>query len=359
MKRIAVGSYYVSPRSKHKQDTIDHIIDTIQVLRAKYCNDINFIIGGDFNRLSVSDILDSFGALKQIISIPTRQKATLEILLTDLHTLYHPPTTIPPLQVDEDMVGKDGDHEIVILAPISNKQYKINRHKKTISSRQLPESQIINFEKAIISINWEEVYQNKNINEKVEAFHYILRSNLDIFFPEKVTKMTNLDREWMSPELKQIHRAKQREFFRHRKSPKYKELNKNFKKLERKTLKTFYSKFVSELKMTDPGKWYKMAKQIGAVDKISGGEIQVQSLANMNNAQCAQKVAEHFASISQEYRPVDINQLPCYLPAQLPPILDELEVFTCLSRLRKTRSTLPIDIPDRLRQECAPHIAAP
>ena len=129
--------------------------------------------------------------------------------------------------------------------------------------------------------------------------------------------------------------------------------------MKRKTLKTFYSKFVSELKMTDPGKWYKMAKQIGAVDKISGGDIQVQSLANMNNAQCAQKVAEHFASISQEYRPVDINQLPCYLPAQLPPILDELEVFTCLSRLRKTRSTLPIDIPDRLRQECAPHIAAP
>ena len=97
VKRIAVGSYYVSPRSKHKQDTLDHIIDTIQVLRAKFNNDINFIIGGDFNRLNVSDILDSYGALKQIISIPTRKTATLEILLTDLHTMYHPPTTIPPL----------------------------------------------------------------------------------------------------------------------------------------------------------------------------------------------------------------------------------------------------------------------
>ena len=126
-----------------------------------------------------------------------------------------------------------------------------------------------------------------------------------------------------------------------------------------KTLKNFYSKFVIDLKMTDPGKWYKMAKQIGAMDKISGGDIQVQSLANFDNAQSAQKVAEHFASISQEYNPVDINQLPCYLPAQLPPTVEDYEVFTYLNRLRKTRSTLPIDIPDKLRQECAPHLAAP
>ena len=121
------------------------------MLRAKYCNDFNFIIGGDFNRLDISDILDSYGALKQIISVPTRKAATLEILLTDLHTLYHPHTTIPLMQVDTDKVGKDGDHEIVILAPTSNKQYKIRRQKKIIASRPLPESQIINFEKAIIS----------------------------------------------------------------------------------------------------------------------------------------------------------------------------------------------------------------
>ena len=173
VKRIAVGSYYVSPRSKYKQDTIDHIIDTIKVLRAKFSNDVNFIIGGDFNRLNIGDILDSYGALKQVISVPTRNTATLEIILTDLHTMYHPPTTILPLQVDSEKVGKDGDHEIVILAPKSNAQYMIKRQKKAIVTRPLPESKILNFEKAIMSTNCEEIFKNRNINEQVEAFHQI------------------------------------------------------------------------------------------------------------------------------------------------------------------------------------------
>ena len=124
-------------------------------------------------------------------------------------------------------------------------------------------------------------------------------------------------------------------------------------------MKDFYSNFVTDLKLSDPGRWYSMAKKIGAVDKMTGGDIQVQSLANLNNAQCAQKIAEHFATISQEYSPVDLNQLPCYLPAQPPPKISEFDVYTRLKKMKKTKSTLPIDIPEKLRRECSPHLAAP
>ena len=157
VRRIAIGSYYVSPRSKHKQETIDYIIETIHIIRAKYDN-ISFWIGGDFNRLDITEILDSYGALKQIISIPTRKTATLEIVLTDLHTMYHPATTIPPLQVDQDKLGKDGDHEIVVLAPKNNKQFKIERKKRTISTRPLPQSQIEKFERTFMDIDWDQVF---------------------------------------------------------------------------------------------------------------------------------------------------------------------------------------------------------
>ena len=245
------------------------------------------------------------------------------------------------------------------MAPKSNAQYMIKRQKKSIVTRPLPESKIIHFEKAIMSTNWEEIFKNRNINEQVEAFHQILRSNLDEIFPEKVTQMSNLDREWMTPELKQILRAKQREFFKHRKSEKYRRLRTKLKKLKRKTLKELYSKFVSDLKITDPGKWFKMAKRIGAVDRMSGGDIQVQALADLNNVQCVQKVAEHFAAVSQEYLPVNLSQLPCYLPALAPPNIEEYEVYERLIRLKKTKSTLPIDIPDKLRQVVALHLAAP
>ena len=49
VKRIAVGSIYVSPRLKHKVETIDHIVETIHFISAQYDNEINFLTGGDFN----------------------------------------------------------------------------------------------------------------------------------------------------------------------------------------------------------------------------------------------------------------------------------------------------------------------
>ena len=128
VKIIAVGSYYVSPKSRHKDEIIEHIISTIHQVRAKYDNDVHFLVGGDFNRLEITDILDSYGALKQIISVPTRKTALLEIILTDLHTLFHPPTTLPPLQVDTGKLGANGDHNVVVLAPICNPDYKLERN---------------------------------------------------------------------------------------------------------------------------------------------------------------------------------------------------------------------------------------
>ena len=98
VKRIAIGSVYISPRSKTKNEVIEQIIETIHLLRAKYDNDISLLIGGDFNRVDISEILNCYEGLKQLLTIPTRKSATLEVLLTDLHTMYHPPTTLPPLQ---------------------------------------------------------------------------------------------------------------------------------------------------------------------------------------------------------------------------------------------------------------------
>ena len=62
-----------------------------------------------------------------------------------------------------------------------------------------------------------------------------------------------------------------------------------------------------------------MAKQIGAISGNEIGEIRVESIADLPNKQCAQKIAEHYAAISNEYAPIDSTQLPSYLPAPPPP----------------------------------------
>ena len=51
--------------------------------------------------------------------------------------------------------------------------------------------------------------------------------------------------------------------------------------------------------------WYAMAKRIGATDQMNAGEIVVESLAGMNNSLAAQKIAAHFAHISNQYEPIN------------------------------------------------------
>ena len=47
-----------------------------------------------------------------------------------------------------------------------------------------------------------------------------------------------------------------------------------------------------------------MTKKIGAVDQMSRGDIVVESLSGLTNAECAENIANHFAKISNEYLPM-------------------------------------------------------
>ena len=75
LKRICVGSVYIPPRSKYKQDTIDQIIHNIHLTRAKYDNEVAFTVAGDFNRTDYTDIIKSCGALHQCVKVGTRQSS--------------------------------------------------------------------------------------------------------------------------------------------------------------------------------------------------------------------------------------------------------------------------------------------
>ena len=83
IKRVCICSVYIAPRSVMKSETMSHIIQTIHYIRSKYDNEVHFVIGGDVNKLDYSDVIDSYGALKQCVTVGTRKEATLEIILSD------------------------------------------------------------------------------------------------------------------------------------------------------------------------------------------------------------------------------------------------------------------------------------
>jgi hypothetical protein len=60
-------------------------------------------------------------------------------------------------------------------------------------------------------------------------FHKTLILLLDKYFPEKTITISNLDKKWITPELKSLSRKIKKEFFRNRKSSKWRRLKKEFK----------------------------------------------------------------------------------------------------------------------------------
>ena len=177
------------------------------------------------------------------------------------------------------------------MASLMNDCFRVERAKKVITTRPLPPKNIHDFGKEITLHEWPEVFNSEMIDDKVSNFHQTIRGLLDRHFPEKKVKISCLDKKWMNPVLKSMHRKVQREFFKHRKSSKWKRLKRKFKQMRRKSIKSFYSNFLTELKKTEPGKWYQMAKKLGAVDQMNDGEIKVDCLEGLSKSEGSERLA--------------------------------------------------------------------
>ena len=199
----------------------------------------------------------------------------------------------------------------------------------------------------------------QNIDTKVKNFHHTIRTKLDEYLPEKTIMVSCLDKKWMNPQLKNLLRKIKREFFKKRKSKKWKKLKKKFKKLKKKTVQNFYLNFVTDLKAKNPAKWYSMAKRLGAEQNHSGGDLEVECLQGLDDQQSAEEIALFFSRISQEYAPLDMNKLPAYLPAGPPQQIDVHDVADRIFKLKSRKSTLPIDLPSKIRKNVAYELAIP
>ena len=79
----------------------------------------------------------------------------------------------------------------------------------------------------------------------------------------------------------------------------------------------------------------------------------------LNPDEQVQRVANSMAKVSCEYQPVNNSRLPAYLPSENPPQTDEYKVWSQIQKQKKTKTTLELDIPDRLRKEAAIFLAKP
>ena len=133
----------------------------------------------------------------------------------------------------------------------------------------------------------------------------------------------------------------------------------------------YLEKAIRFLKEHGPGKAYrclkKMAGQPG--DYLDEGTFTLLSHTedNLSPEESIEKIAQHFAKISQEFQPLNYHSLPVDVKSQLEkpvhekdlPVIEDHDVYRKILKQKKPRSCVPGDLPRRVVQEFAPELAAP
>ena len=87
---------------------------------------------------------------------------------------------------------------------------------------------------------------------------------------------------------------------------------------------------------------------------------------NLSNLECAENIANFFSRVSQEYQPLNVNNLPPNIQEYLgnpvlntAPELSNFDVFEKLVKAKKPKSSVPGDLPRKLTQQFPFELAIP
>ena len=312
IKQILVCAFYSPPNSKKNNKLLDHIISTFHHLLTKY-PEAGIVIGGDKNKLNISPLINAIPKLRQIVTKFTYKQKILDIILTNLHQFYCVPVIVPPVLPDRAGHGVPSDHDVPVAHPKAVPEAHVNEYK-TVTSRPLPESGIREFGQWICDEKWVDLKYDQTPTEQAQLLQEILSEKVEKFFPKKIFRVSRKDKPYITKELKQLDRAKKRIYKKHGKSIKYLELKARFDAKLIKAAEEYLTKNSKLLKTSNPSKAYATLKKMGA----QPGEFEDEGSFTLSEhldldlsvKESVNRIAQHFAAISQEYPPLNPSTLP-------------------------------------------------
>ena len=167
-------------------------------------------LGGDKNSLNLAPILQGLPKCRQIVTRNTHDNKCIDVLITNLHSLYQVPEVVAAIQPDNPRQAKPSDHLVPVAYPINGESGSVTREYHVKKVRPLPESGIRMFGQWLASEEWGEMANQSSPDEKVKHFNTLMQSKMDTFFPEKSVKMSSQDLPFINWKLKKMKRKLQR-----------------------------------------------------------------------------------------------------------------------------------------------------
>ena len=338
--------YFPQPDNEMEAELIDHLLSSMDQMLTRHPL-AAFILLGDFNRLNVAALLND-SHFHQVVEGPTRGENTLDKIITNISTHYEKPEITSPIG--------NSDHNTILWYPVSRvkKENKI-RHRLV---RPMPDSAIRAFGTWISSHDWSEVTECRDVDDQCNQFYETLHAAIQRYFPLKKTKLHPSDKPWMSGEIKALIHDRQAAFHRGDKEA-WKRLKESVIDSIKKAKKAHYPNRIKKHKKQNPSKWYREIRNITG-GKTQPIKISVPGTDPDDHRQVANRINDHFISVSSDLQKLDLQHLPSYLPAPSAcPTVYPWQVHSALSKIRESTSGGPDGISARIIRLFSVELATP
>ena len=348
---IICGIYYPGSGSKYappQEDFVIYLTESVQKFMNRYANPL-FMLMGDFNDLNIDEICE-ICRFQQVVKVPTRNEAILDLILTNTNNVYYEdPISLPKIG--------DGDHFPVLYSP---KLYeKPNIQKKTIKTRMYKKSAMQQFGNWITHFNWCDQFQMSDVNEKEAYCYETIWQNIEKYFPLVKVNTSSNDKEWITSELKDLFARRQRAHMEGNN-----ELRDCLAKKIRIKVKEakirYNAKKVNLFSKSNSRDWYRHVNNI-----IRNGEkntinlVNIPELAYKSPEETSKIINNNFADICKKYPPLEkgfsVTKNPSDSDVKL---ISEHETYKLINRFAK-KSLGGRDFPRQIVHEFAPELATP
>ena len=270
---------------------------------------------------------------------------------------------------DRPSQGKKSDHAVPVIYPLNNHTIRENTEYKKKTTRPLPDSGVRRFGQLMLAQDWEEVRSEDSPSEQDEALQAVLARMLEDALPLKTVRLRYTDKPYITKEIKTIDRRRRREYDKNLKSQKYLNLTNIYRRKFNIEAQKYLNKNVRALIESEPGRAYSILKRLGSrPGETDSGcfELPEHISLRLTAAESADRIAQKFSEISQEYPALDISTLPTRVYQNIvksksvqKPIITQKMVEQKIRLAKNTRGGVPGDLPIKLAKEFGPELAVP
>lgn len=337
---LVYACVYHPPSLCSDEITLDHIITTVTKINKKH-KQVKFVIGGDFNKLPLLQLETLFN-MHNIVNFPTRDLSYLDKIFTDIkeYTTDHCEKMAPLDQSDHCGIIVHG------CTPNTSEYRSITKRMVTPAAR-------VQIQIDLASQSWESVYEEKDIDLKVEIFHDTVEKVYNKHCPAKSMRIRENQPCWNTPLIMKIRRAKNRAYKKGNKAWKY--LANLLRTVIRKRKRTFTNTEVNTALSNSKLWWQNIRKLEGkqkakcAVYNIDGQWLSPEEFVNAQN--------QYFVSIGGSKIPV-VKEMEEHrnFPKRSVSIG---EVKKVLQQLNTKKATNSNDYPTWITKLCADDLCLP